>query len=57
VSVFDREGPFLGFTETMTLQEPTFRPLIVVPVTLQFLEVDARTFNEIFEPAKTDSFA
>jgi hypothetical protein len=43
--------PFLGFTVTVTLHVPTFKPLIVVPVTLQNFADEGTTFNETFEPA------
>ena len=57
VNVLDFEAPFFGFTVTVTLQVPTFNPLIVVPITLQYFAVEETTFNETFEPEGMANFA
>ena len=57
VTVLEVALPFLGVTVTVTLQEPAFNPLSVVPDTLQyFAELDT-TFNDVFEVESTASLA
>jgi hypothetical protein len=55
--VFDVALPFLGITVTVTLQEPAFNPLRVVPETLQNFAELATTFNLTFEVESTLSLA
>ena len=57
VTVFEVALPFFGVTVTVTLQDPAFNPLRVVPATLQnFLELET-TFNDTFEVESTLSLA
>jgi hypothetical protein len=57
VTVFDVALPFFGVTVTVTLHDPAFKPLRVLPETLQnFLEL-ATTFSDTFEVANTLIFA
>ena len=49
--------PDCKVTVTVTLQDPIFKPLSVMPETLQyFAELDT-TFNDVFEVESTASFA
>ena len=57
VNVFELEAPFFGFTVTVTLQVPTFKPLIVVPVTLQYFADEGTTLNDTVEPKGMANFA
>ena len=57
VTVFEIALPFFGFTVTVTLQEPAFNPLSVIPDTLQNLAELATTFSDTFEVDNTLSFA
>jgi hypothetical protein len=57
VTVFEIALPFFGVTVTVTLQEPAFNPLRVVPETLQNLDELAATFNLTFDVESTLSLA
>ena len=57
VTVFVRAAPFFGVTVTETLQVPTFRPLSVLPDTLQNFAKPEATLRENFEVESTLSFA
>jgi hypothetical protein len=57
VTVFEVALPFLGITVTVTLQEPAFNPLSVVPDTLQNFEELGTTFSDTFEVENTLSLA
>jgi hypothetical protein len=57
VTVFEVALPFLGITVTVTLQEPAFNPLSVVPDTLQNFEELGTTFSDSFEVENTLSLA
>jgi hypothetical protein len=57
VTVFEVALPFFGVTVTVTLQEPAFNPLRVVPETLQNFAELATTFNLTFDAESTLSFA
>ena len=57
VTVFEIALPFFGVTVTVTLQEPAFNPLRVVPETLQNLDELATTFNLTFDVESTLSLA
>ena len=57
VTVFEVALPFFGVTVTVTLQEPAFSPLSVVPETLQNFAELATTFNLTFEVESTFSLA
>jgi hypothetical protein len=56
-TVFDFVAPFLGLTDTVTLQVPAFKPLTEVPTTLQILDEAPVTRKLIFEVEATVSFA
>jgi len=56
-TVFDFVAPFLGLTDTVTLQVPAFKPLTEVPTTLQILEEAPVMRKLIFEVEATVSFA
>jgi hypothetical protein len=57
VTVFEVALPFLGVTVTVTLHDPVFRPLRVLPDTLQYFAELGTIFNETFEVASTLIFA
>ena len=57
VTVLDTALPFFGVTVTVTLQDPVFNPLSVVPETLQYFAELGTTFNDIFEVDSTASLA
>ena len=57
VMVFEVARPFFGVTVTVTLQEPAFNPLRVVPETLQKFAELATTFIPTFEVERTLSLA
>jgi hypothetical protein len=57
VTVFEVALPFFGVTVTVTLQEPAFNPLSVVPDTLQNFEELGTTFSDTFEIENTLSLA
>ncbi len=57
MTVFEIAFPFFGVTVTVTLQEPAFNPLRVVPETLQNFAELATTSIPTFEVESTLSFA
>jgi 8-oxo-dGTP pyrophosphatase MutT (NUDIX family) len=57
VMVFETTFPILGFTVTVTLQDPAFKPRSDVPDTLQIFEALDSTFNETFDVERTENFA
>lgn len=57
VTVFDTALPFLGFTVTVTLHEPAFKPLREAPETLQNFAELATTFRDTFDVERTFIFA
>ena len=57
VTVFEVALPFFGVTVTVTLQEPAFSPLRVVPETLQNFAELATTFSDTFDVEVTASLA
>ena len=57
VTDLDVDGPVLGFTVTVTLQDPTFMPFKVVPDTLQYFVDDGATRSEMVAPLGTVSMA
>ncbi len=57
MTVLDAALPFFGFTVTVILHNPDFRPFSVVPNTLQYFAELATTFSDTFEVADTLSLA
>jgi hypothetical protein len=57
VTVLNFALPFLGVTVTVTLHDPTFKPLSFVPTTLQYFAEVRATFNDTFEVERTLSLA
>ena len=55
--VFEVALPFFGVTVTVTLQDPAFNPLSVVPETLQYFDEVDTTFKRTFEVESTLSLA
>ncbi len=52
----EEDLPFLGVTFIVTLQEPTLKPLRVVPDTLQYFAELEKTLNDNFDVESTFSF-
>ena len=51
--VFDTALPFLGLTVTVTLQDPTFKPLREAPDTLQNFAELGNTLSETLDVERT----
>ena len=57
VTVLDIALPFFGLTDTVTLQDPAFKPLRLVPETRQYSAEPAETDSDTVDVEETFIFA